>query len=123
MDGGQVGDEQVREAIEHELASLDPACRADPARLGALLADDFHEFGASGGELVKEGTAELVAGAMSEPMTTERMRGRRLADGLVLVKYTSTSSARRANRTSIWRRVAPGRWQLIHHQGTPTQQP
>ena len=115
--------QQVAEAIAAEYESLSPACRADAARLRRLLAPEFHEFGASGGELGYEGTAELVAGSAAaggEPVTVEHMRGLSLADGLVMVKYTSESQGRRANRTSLWRRVAPGRWQIFHHQGTIT---
>jgi hypothetical protein len=43
---------------------------------------------------------------------------RLLADGLVMVKYTSSSRWRRANRTSLWRRTEFGHWQIFHHQGT-----
>jgi len=116
-------DAQVAEAIAAEHESLSPACRADAACLQRLLAPDFHEFGASGGELGYAGTAELVAesaAADGEPVTVENMRGRLLADGLVMVKYTSENHGRRSNRTSLWRRVAPGRWQVFHHQGTIT---
>jgi ribonuclease HI len=89
-----------------------------------LLAPDFHEFGASGGELGYEGTADLVAGSTApggEPFKVENMRGQLLADGLVMLKYTSENQGRRSNRTSLWRRVAPGRWQVFHHQGTITK--
>jgi hypothetical protein len=55
-----------------------------------------------------------------EPITVENMRGWLLADGLVMVRYTSQNQGRRANRTSLWRRTAPGRWQVFHHQGTIT---
>ena len=48
------------------------------------------------------------------------MRGRLLANGLVMLKYTSENHGRRSNRTSLWRQVAPGRWQIFHHQGTIT---
>jgi hypothetical protein len=44
-------DPQVAEAIAAEQESLSIECRADPARLRRLLAPDFHEFGASGGEI------------------------------------------------------------------------
>lgn len=114
---------QIAEAIAAEEESLSPECRADPDRLRRLLAPDFHEFGASGGELVYEGTAELVAqwtDRDQEPIKVENRRGWLLADGLVMVKYTSQNQGRRANRTSLWRRVAPGRWQMFHHQGTIT---
>ena len=108
-------------AAEHE--SLSPECRADAARLGRLLAPDFHEFGASGAEYGYEGTAEMVAAAMAaddEPVTIENMRGWLLADGLVMLKYTSENQGRRANRTSLWRRTEAGHWQMFHHQGTLT---
>ena len=55
-----------------------------------------------------------------EPVHVENMRGWLLADGLVMLKYTSEHRGRRANRTSLWRRTAGGRWQMFHHQGTPT---
>jgi hypothetical protein len=48
------------------------------------------------------------------------MRGWLLADGMVMLKYTSEVQGRRANRTSLWRRTASGRWQIFHHQGTVT---
>ena len=41
-----------------------------------------------------------------------------LADGVVMLKYTSENRGRRSNRTSLWRRAAAGRWQIFHHQGT-----
>jgi RimJ/RimL family protein N-acetyltransferase len=133
-DGGAVGRsaadrqenaaaQQVAEAVAAEYESLSPACRADASCLERLLAPDFHEFGASGGELAYEGTAELVAGSTAprdEPITVENMRGQLLGTGLVMLKYTSENHGRRSNRTSLWRRVAPGRWQIFHHQGTIT---
>ena len=116
-------DQQITEAIAAEHESLSPACRADPSCLERLLAPDFHEFGASGGELGYKGTVELVAASVApggEPIKAENMRGELLANGLVMVKYTSDNHGRRSNRTSLWRRVAPGHWQIFHHQGTIT---
>jgi hypothetical protein len=116
-------DEQIAEAMAAEHESLSLACRADAALLKRLLAPDFHEFGASGGEIGYEGTAERVASSTDpdgEPITVENMRGWLLAEGLVMVKYTSGNHGRRANRTSLWRRTAPGHWQIFHHQGTIT---
>jgi hypothetical protein len=114
-------DNQVAAAIAAERESLSPECRADADRFKRLLAPDFHEFGASGGELGYEGTAELVAASTDlsdEPVAVENMRGWLLADGLVMVKYTSSSRWRRANRTSLWRRTESRHWQIFHHQGT-----
>ena len=117
-------DPQVAEALAAERETLTLACRADPDRLGAFLAPDFHEFGASGAEVGFEGTAERVAAytdPAGEPITVERMRGLRLADGLVMLKYSAKINGRWSNRTSLWRRVSPQRWQLFHNQGTPTR--
>jgi len=121
--GHGTAEEQIAEAVAAEHESLSPECRADAARLGRLLAPDFHEFGASGGEYGYEGTAEMVAADTAsddEPITVENMRGWLLADGLVMLKYTSGHHGRRANRTSLWRRTGAGHWQMFHHQGTLT---
>jgi hypothetical protein len=121
--GEDQASQQVAEAIAAERESLSAACRADASCLERLLAPDFHEFGASGGELGYEGTAELVARSTASggaPIKVENMRGQLLADGLVMLKYTSQNQGRRSNRTSLWRRVAPGHWQMFHHQGTVT---
>ena len=112
---------QIADAMAAEHESLSLECRADPARFERLLAPDFHEFGASGGEIGFAGTAAQVAEATDpegEPIRAENMRGWLLADGLVMLKYTSENQGRRANRTSLWRRTASGRWQIFHHQGT-----
>ena len=114
---------QIAEAIAAEQESLSRQCRADASRLERLLAPDFHEFGSSGGEFGYEETAARVAAAThpgDEPIQVENMRGWLLADGLVMLKYTSEHLGRRANRTSLWRRTASGRWQMFHHQGTLT---
>ncbi|MDS0135571.1 MULTISPECIES: DUF4440 domain-containing protein [unclassified Amycolatopsis] len=93
---------------------------AVPTRPGSrLLAPDFHEFGKSGGEFGHEEALRLVANSTDAPITVENLRGSLVADGVVLVKYTSEHAGRRANRTSLWRRVADGHWQIFHHQGTP----
>ena len=121
--GHAQADQQIAAAVAAEQESLSPQCRADASRLERLLAPDFHEFSSSGGELGYEGTAARVAAATrpgDEPIRLENMRGWLLADGLVMLKYTSEHRGRRANRTSLWRRTADGRWQIFHHQGTLT---
>jgi hypothetical protein len=119
--GQDAAEEQIAAAMAAERESLSLECRADPARLGRLLAPDFHEFGASGAEIGYEGTAQRVAAATDpdgEPIMVENMRGWLLADGLVMIKYTSRNHGRRAHRTALWRRAGPGHWQVFHHQGT-----
>ena len=114
-------DQQIAEATAAELESLSLECRADAARFQRLLAPDFHEFGASGTEIEYEGTAAWVAEETElggAPIQVENMRGSLLADGLVMLKYTSEKDGRRSKRTSLWRRTAGGQWQIFHHQGT-----
>jgi hypothetical protein len=114
-------DQQIAAAMAAERESLSPQCRADAARLERLLAPDFHEFGASGAEYGYEGTAARVAEYTDpgdEPIAVTNLRGWLLADGLVMLKYTSQNRGRRANRTSLWRRTPGGAWQMFHHQGT-----
>jgi hypothetical protein len=116
-------DQQVAEAMAAEKESLSLACRADARRFERLLAADFHEFGTSGGEIGYGGTAGQVAAATDldgEPIKVENLRGWLLADGLVMLKYTSENSGRRSNRTSLWRRTSTGHWEIFHHQGTLT---
>jgi hypothetical protein len=120
----RAADDQIAEAIAAERESLSPGCRADAARFERLLAPDLHEFGTSGGEIGYEGTAARIAAETdpdSEPIIVENLRGWLLADGLVMLKYTSENQGRWSNRTSLWRRVAPGHWQIFHHQGTLTR--
>jgi len=114
-------EEQIAEARAAELESLSLECRADAARFQRLLAPDFHELGTSGTEIGYEGTAARVAAATDPggaPIQVENMRGWLLADGFVMLKYTSETEGRRSNRTSLWRRTAGGQWQIFHHQGT-----
>jgi hypothetical protein len=114
-------DQQIAEATAAELESLSPECRANAARFQRLLAPDFHEFGTSGTEIGYSGTAARVAAATDPggvPIQVENMRGWLLADGLVMLKYTSEDEDRRSNRTSLWRRTPGGQWQIFHHQGT-----
>ena len=104
-----------------ERESLRPECRADAVLLDKLLAPELHEFGTSGREIGYEDTATRVAEETDpngEPILVENMRGWLLAEGLVMLKYVSENSGQRSNRTSLWRRVEPGHWQMFHHQGT-----
>ncbi|WP_406692303.1 nuclear transport factor 2 family protein [Saccharopolyspora sp. ID03-671] len=114
-------DGQVAEAVAAELESLSNACRADASRLGRLIAPDFHEFGSSGGEFGREVVDRVAAETDpgGESVGVRNLRGWLIADGVVMLKYTSEFGGRRSNRTSLWRRVGPGHWQMFHHQGTP----
>ena len=107
--------------MQAELETLGRACRLDPARLDAFLAPDFHEFGASGGELTRSGTADRVAASTADggdDLVPEQVRGQLVADGVVMVKYRLSANGRTTHRTSLWRRTTTGTWEMFHHQGT-----
>ncbi len=106
------------EALERELQSVEG--RADPVRLETLLADDFEEIGASGRLWSRVEVLEFLAGEGPDagPIEISDLAARRVGEETVLVRWTSARGGRRAVRSSLWRRD-PGRWRLVHHQGTP----
>lgn len=114
-------DAAVAACVRRERELLTPRCRADPARVAALLADDFCEFGASGRRWDRASTvAALTADTDVEhdpPIQDTEMTGRLLADGLVLLTYRSQNGDRAARRSSLWR-LEDGRWRVFFHQGT-----
>lgn len=100
---------------------LDPALRADPARLRALLAPDFTEFGASGRVFDRDGIVAALAAESGRP-ATRRARGfkvRLLAPGVALTTWrVQRDDGSETLRSSIWQRQADGRWLIVFHQGT-----
>ena len=100
--------------------------RHSPDEAGALLAADFFEFGRSGVVWNRQQTIEALA---QEPLMERSMRDfttRLLSESVVLVTYRSvlrdpvSSEEWHALRSSVWKLI-DGRWQIIFHQGTPTQ--
>jgi hypothetical protein len=104
---------------EQEERLLQPDVRASEAALGALLADDFVEFGSSGTVYDKRSIIAALLREVpdGEPCTMRDFATRRLAADIVLVTYRIVES--RTLRSSIWR-AAGGRWQMVFHQGTPS---
>jgi hypothetical protein len=109
-----------------EEALLDPAVRRDRARVDALLAEDFLEFGSSGRVWSREATLELLT---SEDYTRPAMEDFKCAwigEGVALVTYRTVrvdrSSGLRsvALRSSIWIEEL-GEWRVRFHQGTKVQ--
>ena len=112
----------VQLAIDNELALLTPAVRGNPSKLAALLDPEFQEIGASGRLWSR---ASMISALASEPsddgvaIEASEMRGVQLSPNLILLTYISQSAQRQARRSSLWRLTA-GSWQLLFHQGTPT---
>src|SRR5215475_9919634 len=103
--------------LERELQTLE--CRRDRSRVGALLADDFIEVGASGRVWDRPSTLELLCAESGDDAVIEvhDLTGSVIGDGLVMARWDSNRGGRRARRTSLWRREAAG-WRLVYHQGT-----
>jgi hypothetical protein len=106
---------------------LDPAVRSDPARVSALLADDFVEFGASGrvwsrDEILVELAAE---GAAWTPPAVENFALRLISENAALVTYrtmrpdAAPGSSTVSLRSSLWIKES-GSWKISFHQGTRT---
>lgn len=115
----------VLRRLEEEV--LTPEVRSSPNKLADLLADDFIEFGRSGRVYDKRQTIEALAGEAGGPeaaaRTASHVQANELAEGVVLLTYRSTrrdaGSATHSLRSSIWA-WRDGRWQMVFHQGTPT---
>jgi hypothetical protein len=103
-----------------------PKARRDAERLAQLLHPGFREFGRSGCSYSR---AEIFDRLLAETEPTEvhaqDFRLVMLADAAYLLTYRSAYVAssgqleRHTNRSSIWRLEAGG-WQMMFHQGTPT---
>jgi ribosomal protein S18 acetylase RimI-like enzyme len=112
---------EIEEVLRAEIETLSRGCRLNADRLDAFLAADFHEFGASGIEVGKDGTAGRVAAYTAEHpqvLVPSAMRGTLIAADVVMVKYALQAGDVRTNRTSLWRRTTSGNWEMFHHQGT-----
>ena len=112
-----------------ETALQNPAVRRDPAQLERLLHPRFREFGRSGRSydraaivawLTAPAAAATPARVLSQDFHVEP-----LDDALALLTYRSAHVGadgrlqRHTLRSSIWRR-GPHGWQMLFHQGTPT---
>ncbi|MES2718183.1 MAG: nuclear transport factor 2 family protein [Pseudomonadota bacterium] len=103
-----------------EESILDPAVRADPARMRALLTPEFTEFGASGRVFDRDGIIAVLA---AEPATQARQaRGfkvRLVAPGAALTTWrVQRDDGTETLRSSVWQQQADGRWLMVFHQGT-----
>ncbi|MFL6585747.1 MAG: DUF4440 domain-containing protein [Luteimonas sp.] len=109
------------EALERAL--LDPAVRADRARLDGLIAEDFLEIGASGAVFGKADVLSRLPGETGVAYEALPMRVQRIGADIARVLYTVRRDAdgdvRRSLRSSWWRLDADGCWRMVFHQGTP----
>lgn len=109
--------------IAQERALLTAQVRASTARLQALLAEDFVEFGASGRRYTRQDiVAELAQESDESRYSADAFECVELAPGLVQLRYISrregAAGVRLARRSSLWRQETAG-WRMVFHQGTP----
>ncbi|MEI6284869.1 MAG: DUF4440 domain-containing protein [Bacillota bacterium] len=113
---------------ELEISFLTPAVRASAEKLNVLLADDFREFGSSGGVYSKKDILEQLPRdtqiARVEFLVSD-FQVRQLAEAIVLTTFTidkilPDNSRAVSLRSSIWRKTGKG-WQMLFHQGTPSE--
>lgn len=104
---------------------LQPDIRRSREELSMLLADDFVEFGSSGGIHNKLQVIEELPHSPTEPVIIEDFQVKVLSSDVVLATYRgvkpneSREEMRNSLRSSIWR-FLDGRWQIVFHQGTRT---
>ncbi len=107
--------------IALELELLQPAIRADVARLDALLSDDFREVGASGRAFGKDEVLERLPQEQGIGFETGDMQAHVLAPDVVLLTYRASRSDADGRieslRSSLWVRDSRG-WRMRYHQGT-----
>lgn len=93
-------------------------------KVSALLADDFIEFGKSGGIFNKENTLEGLGNETVDlQIAVTDFSAKELSPGVILVMYTATMldidgvTTVSTNRSSVWV-LRDSRWQMVFHQGT-----
>jgi len=114
------------EILELEQSCLLPEVRADPARLAALIADDFLEFGSSGRTWNRATVLSEVPTQSGLEFELSDFEAVQLSEDLVHTRFrtalTEAGSTRHALRSSLWVRRS-GRWQMLFHQGTSCAAP
>jgi hypothetical protein len=104
-----------------------PEVRCDAEVLGRLLHPQFREFGRSGRIYERsEVLAEFAVAPSEFEILAQDFKVLSLSDSSALLTYRSAHVRpggqldRHTNRASVWRLTDVG-WQLIFHQGTPTE--
>ncbi len=122
-----MGDKSIATLIQQlEEQLLQPGDRHSVETLDALLANEFLEFGSSGRTYDKQQILESLPNENPVPRTLKDFKTMTLAPGVILATYHSTywepdAAPAHSRRCSIWKQVN-GRWQMIFHQGTPTNE-
>jgi hypothetical protein len=107
---------------------LQPLARKSSQEVSRLLADEFIEFGSSGRIYNKQQTLAALQHETPVQRTLTNFYAHALAPDVALVTYYIIRQAEPGTppahslRSSIWQ-FLDDRWQMLFHQGTPTQEP
>jgi hypothetical protein len=119
-------------SVEQHLRELEgrllrPEVRKSPGDIDALLAEDFVEFGSSGHVFDKRQTIANLRTESPVRRSFEDFKTAQLDPGVVLTTYRAIRHGVTGEqptfslRSSIWR-LTDGRWQMLFHQGTLTEE-
>jgi len=114
----------VQKFYELETSLHQKEIRNSREKVSTLIANDFLEYGKSGGVFHKQ---DILAGLEQEAIdfeiTVSDFSAKKLAENVILVTYTAsmldedTITTVHTNRSSIWI-MRDEAWQMIFHQGT-----
>lgn len=112
--------------IELEQLLVQPATRLSVELLNRYLAEDFYEIAATGRCFGKADVLERLPTETPPVITQQDFNCRVLADGLAQLTYRATIQRAENDaiaysvRSSLYRFNGKN-WQMIFHQGTPSQ--
>ncbi len=108
---------------ERESMLLWPDAHVSDEELELLLAEDFHEIGASGKRFDRSFGIRTLRERRAHPDQKQWTRSdehmHELQPALVLMTYRLERGDRTSMRSTLWRRNLHGVWQAVFHQGTP----
>ena len=117
---------EMKQELEQHLRGLEerllqPDVRNSREQLESLLAEDFIEIGSAGVAYDRDTIVSMHVVEPESGWSIVNFTARALADGVALVTYVATKSARPTSiRCSIWKREGD-RWRMVFHQGTPIE--
>ncbi len=112
------------QTLEEEL--LQPDVRKDSARLDALLAEGFVEFGSAGQVFDKQAIIDTLRSQSPIRLSLTDFKAQLLGPGVALTMYRAVRYGALGEqpvhslRSSVWR-LLDGSWQVVFHQGTPSK--
>ncbi len=115
------------ELIRLELKLHTREGRTSNETLDSLIADEFREIGASGAYFGKQNVLDRLPNEDEIKIEASDFEYRRFSQSIAHLTYKSKlfcpvgTLVRTSYRTSIWR-LENGKWQMIFHQGTVTEE-